>query len=404
LAEEKNANDDTHGVRTGSLVVLATIAVLVALYFARDFFVPIFFAMMLNAVFRPVVRGLQRVAVPAWAGAGIVVLTLVGALVLAVFMIQRPVQHWFAALPQTFDRAQGRLEQIRAPVRKVVAVADQLKRQTQDLTTSTTKPATTQSSTEPTSPDVATKTTTPVVAQSPPAEPVSPQPPGMFTGFLGTTTAILGGIVEVLVLLLLILAGGGMFHDKLREVIPTYREKRDASRVVHLAQTAVRRYLLVTLLINIVQGALVAVALWWLKMPNPILWGGLTVILEFVPYLGATVMIVLLSVVAFATLDGIGHILMAPLSYLLVTTIQNNVVSPLAYGRNLKLNPVVILIAVLFWWFLWGTPGAFLAVPILATMKVVADHSERLAPLGVFLGESSNGVASSAQDVARGKT
>jgi predicted PurR-regulated permease PerM len=110
-------------------------------------------------------------------------------------------------------------------------------------------------------------------------------------------------------------------------------------------------------------------------------------VLEFVPYLGATVMILLLAVTGFATFDGIGHALLAPAGYLVVATLQNNLVSPIAYGRRLKLNPVAVLLGVLFWWFVWGIPGAFVAVPIVATLKIAADRADRLRPLGVFLGE-----------------
>jgi predicted PurR-regulated permease PerM len=106
-----------------------------------------------------------------------------------------------------------------------------------------------------------------------------------------------------------------------------------------------------------------------------------------VPYLGATVMVALLAIVAMATFDNVGRILAVPGSYLLITTIQNNVVSPFLYGQHLKLNPVAVLIGVLVWWFLWGVPGAFLAVPIVATIKIIADHAEALRPVGEFLGE-----------------
>ncbi|HEY7118276.1 MAG TPA: AI-2E family transporter, partial [Tepidisphaeraceae bacterium] len=92
-------------------------------------------------------------------------------------------------------------------------------------------------------------------------------------------------------------------------------------------------------------------------------------------------------VIAFATFDSMGHILAVPGSYLVITTLQNNVVSPYAYGQHLKLNPVAVLIGVLLWWFLWGTPGAFLAVPIIATVKIIADHTDTLKPVGEFLGE-----------------
>ena len=97
-------------------------------------------------------------------------------------------------------------------------------------------------------------------------------------------------------------------------------------------------------------------------------------------------MIGLLAIVAFTTFDGLGRTLAAPGSYLTITTLQNNLVSPLVYGKRLRLNPVAVFIGVLFWWSLWGVPGAFLAVPIIATAKVLGDHLPRLRPLGEFLG------------------
>ena len=90
---------------------------------------------------------------------------------------------------------------------------------------------------------------------------------------------------------------------------------------------------------------------------------------------------------AFVTFDELGRILLIPGSYLVITTLQNNLVSPLAYGRRLKLNPVAVLVGVLFWWFLWGVAGAFVAVPIVAAVKALADRVEGLSTVAEFLGE-----------------
>ena len=94
-----------------------------------------------------------------------------------------------------------------------------------------------------------------------------------------------------------------------------------------------------------------------------------------------------LAITGFATFDRLGLAVAPPLAYLVITTIQNNVVSPYAYGNRLKLNPVAVLVGVLIWWFLWGIAGAFLAVPIVATIKIVADRVEGMKPVGEFLGE-----------------
>ncbi|HEX8912975.1 MAG TPA: AI-2E family transporter, partial [Humisphaera sp.] len=219
------------------------------------------------------------------------------------------------------------------------------------------------------------------------AEPAPAQPPGLAGKVFGTTTAIVGGVTEVLLLLLLILAGGGTFLRKLEVVLPTQSARHCAKTICHEAEAVVLRYVATTALINLGQAAVVGLVLWWLGVPGAWLWAGLTFIVEFVPYLGAAVMMVLLAVVALTTFDSTAKILAVPGSYLLITTLQNNLVSPLAYGNRLKLNPVAVLVGVLFWWSVWGIPGAFLAVPIVATIKVAADRIAWLKPVGVFLGE-----------------
>jgi predicted PurR-regulated permease PerM len=106
-----------------------------------------------------------------------------------------------------------------------------------------------------------------------------------------------------------------------------------------------------------------------------------------VPYLGAAAMITLLAVVAVATLDGVGHILAVPATYFVMTTINNSAVAPIAYGRRLSLNPLAVLIGVLYWWFIWGVPGAFMAVPLIAVIRTICEHIDSLRAPAELLGE-----------------
>jgi predicted PurR-regulated permease PerM len=109
------------------------------------------------------------------------------------------------------------------------------------------------------------------------------------------------------------------------------------------------------------------------------------VVLEFLPFVGGLLMITMLAIVGLAAFDSPGRVLLAPALYLLASGIQNNVVSPVAYGRGLRLNPFAILVAVLFWGALWGFAGVFLAVPMAAALKALSDRVPALAPLGAFL-------------------
>src|SRR4051812_11491314 len=112
----QSEGDKYSRVRTVCLVVIATLAVVTALYFGRPFFVPIAMAVMLNAVFRPVVRAMERVRIPSWAGATIVVLALMAVMAAAGVALEKPVQRWLAKLPETFDAARTKLERVIRPV------------------------------------------------------------------------------------------------------------------------------------------------------------------------------------------------------------------------------------------------------------------------------------------------
>jgi predicted PurR-regulated permease PerM len=185
----------------------------------------------------------------------------------------------------------------------------------------------------------------------------------------------------------LLLASGDTFLTTLVKVLPLRQEKLEAVRVAREAEGVVSHYLLVTARSKAGQGLLVGLALWLAHFPNPALWGALTFVLEFVPYLGGALMLILLTLAGLAAGGGVGRVLLAPGIYLAITTLQNNLVSPLAYGRRLRLNPVAVLVGVLFWYALWGVAGAFLAVPILASLKILGDDLEPLSPVAEFLGE-----------------
>jgi len=352
--------EDPTKARTVGIWIIAVVAICTALFFAREILSPIAFAFLFSVVLRPPVRWLEKARLPTWVGASIITLATIGVMVLVIFLLSAPLQKWMEQAPKSISAAEQRLALLRNRFEKVSEVADKIEHAAQGPTTG---PA----------------------AQTP--APPQPAGSGLMVRLFGGTTRALSGIVEVLLLLLLLLASGDLFYQKLLKILPFREDKRIAGTAVTEVQDVIRRYLLVTAIINLGQGTIVALVFWWLKMPSPILWGVFTFVLEFIPYLGAALMIVMISLVSFATFQRLGSILAPPAAYLIITTLQNNVVSPIAYGNKLKLNPVAVLIGVMVWWFLWGIPGAFLAVPIIATIKIIADRTQGLNALGEFLGE-----------------
>ena len=211
--------------------------------------------------------------------------------------------------------------------------------------------------------------------------------PSLTERFFGQTQTILTGAVEVLLLLYFLLAAGDLFLQKLIRVLPQFRDKKKAVTIARETEASVSVYLFTISLINIGIALAVTGAMLLLGMPNAVLWGVLAGLLEFVPYVGAAVMIGMLSVAGLATFDTVGHALLVPAVYLAINFVQGNLVTPHILGRRLTLNPVAIFIGLIFWWWIWGVPGAFIAVPLMASFKILCDHIELLAPVGEFLGK-----------------
>ena len=348
---------DTHRAHAVSLTVLAVLAVLYTLYFAREFLLPIAIALLLSFLFSPVVRALARVKIRPPLGAGLVVLGLLGLLGLGVYELSGPVQSWAASAPETLASAQKRLRTVMRPLERVSRTAEQVESAASGVGGGPAKPRE-------------------VVVRG----------PGLMSRIFGTTQRFATGMMEVLVLLYFLLAAGDLFLQKLVKVLPNLRDKRKAVGIARATESAISTYLLTALLMNVAEGIVVGLAMYLLGMPNPALWGALVVVLEFIPYLGALTMTVILFLAAITTFDGLGHALVPPAAFLVINLVQANFVSPLLFGHKLALNPVALFVGLAFWFWIWGIPGAFIAVPLLATFKIFCDHIESLASVGEFLG------------------
>jgi predicted PurR-regulated permease PerM len=202
----------------------------------------------------------------------------------------------------------------------------------------------------------------------------------------GTTQTIITGLLEVIILLYFLLAAGDLFLQKLIKVLPQLGDKKKAVAIARETEESISTYLATVTLVNLGLGLAVAGVMFLLKMPNPLLWGALAALAEFVPYLGATALVGVLALAGLATFEQVGHAMLVPISYLAVNLLQSQLITPMVLGHRLTLNPVAIFISLVFWWWIWGVPGAFIAVPLIATFKIFCDHIEALAPIGEFLG------------------
>jgi predicted PurR-regulated permease PerM len=274
---------------------------------------------------------------------------------LAMYELSGPAQRWISQAPETLSAAAAKVRDVLRPVLQVSRTAEQVTRAA--------------------GPAEASKTTEVVV-----------QGPSLISQAFGTTQRLLAAVLEVVVLLYFLLATGDLFLQKLIKVLPNFREKKAAIQIARETEAAISTYLLTAAIVNVSEGLLVTGAMYLLGMPTPALWGAMVALLEFIPYLGAAAIVAILTAAGLTTFDSVGHALLAPAAFLTINIIQANVVSPLLLGERLSLNPVAIFVGLAFWFFVWGVPGAFLAVPILAAFKIFCDHVASLAAIGEFLG------------------
>jgi predicted PurR-regulated permease PerM len=344
------------------MTVLAVLATLYTLYFAREFLQPIAYAVLLSFLFSPVVRWLARLHVRPPVGAALVLLLLLGAGSLAVYELAGPVQDWVTRAPTTVQTTQHKLRELLRPLERVSRTAQQVERAASSVSGGTSQP-----------------------------QEVVVRPPTLLARLFGTTQRFLTHALEVLILLYFLLAGGDLFLQKLIKVLPNLHDKRKAVEIARRTESSVSTYLFTAACVNLAEGAAVAGVMFLLGMPNPVLWGALAALLEFIPYLGAVVMTLVLAAAGLTTFDSLGHALAVPAAFLVINVIQGNFVSPMLLGHRLALNPVALFVGLAFWYWIWGIAGAFIAVPMLATFKIFCDHIESLASVGEFLGMRDQG-------------
>ena len=344
-------------VETRSIAItgLFVLSILYTVYFARAILLPIVIAVLLDFLLSPVIRGLKRLRIREPVGAGLVILVLLGTLGGGVYRLAEPAQAWMARAPESLERLQARLRELRQPVEQVTRTAEQVEAATE-------------------------------VSKGGPPE-VVVRGPRLTDRLFGRTQLFVAGALETLVLLYFLLAVGDLFLQKLIRVLPQFKDKKMAVAIARETEASISTYLFTVTLVNLALGAVVTLVMLAVGMPNPMLWGALAALAEFIPYLGSTTLLLTLALAGLVTFPSVSHALLVPGSYLAVNIVQSNFITPVILGRRLTLNPVAILVGLIFWWWIWGVAGAFIAVPLLATLKIFCDHIESLAPIGEFLGD-----------------
>jgi predicted PurR-regulated permease PerM len=339
-----------------TLLVLGTIAFL---YFSRPVTLPVVLAWMCATALRPVVRWLTAIKLPTPVAAAVVFCFLLAVIVFGIFQIERPAVKWLNDAPQHMQTIRHRFLGL---FPKAMHLPEATEAVAQLGATADKKP----------------QDGVPVVEVR--------QHSGGPGPILNWTGTLLAGLGEVLVLSYLLLAAGDLFLQKVVRVTPTLRGKIQAVEISHEIQQNISTYLFSISVINVGLGTLLGVGLSLMGVSNAVMWGVLAAILNFVPYFGPICGVILLAAVGLIAFDNPLQGLLPPGLYLILHLLESNFITPILLGKRFTLNPVAIFVSLMFWLWLWGIPGALLAVPILVSVKVVCDRIPALSYLGELIG------------------
>jgi len=340
-------------VRSISLTGLFILALFYTIYFMRSILLPIVLALLLSYLFRPIVRALARAKIPTPLGAAFILIALLISIGYGVSALATPVAGWLEKAPAGLQE----LEHKFMPVRKSMNQVAQASGEVEKLATA----------------DSPTKTTVEVKRR-----PITEM-------LYMRTPEFIASALLLLILLYFLLAYDGVFIGKLIKLMPTLSDKKLAVSIAHDIESHISRYLLTVAVINACLGLAVGTTVGLLGLRNPVMWGVVVAVLNFVPYLGALTGIVCMTIGATLSFDSLSYALIFPAVYLLFGVLEGNFVTPWVMGRSLTLNPVIILLSLTFWGWMWGIPGVILAVPILAAFKIFCAHIKPMEPLAEFL-------------------
>lgn len=344
--------------RAGILATAATglfvLAVFYTLYLGKAFFLPVVVALLLDRLLSPVVKALRRVNVPTSIGAALVLAVLVGVTATAIYNLSYPAAQWVERAPENIRMAETKLRDVIAPVEHMQAAA----REVEEAARGTSGDE---------------------------RETISLERPSLASTVMGQMQAFLVGIFVTFFLLYFLLASGDHFLRTFVRVLQNLRHRRKAVEITHRIDAALTTYLFTAALINTGMGVVVTLTMYLLGMPNPELWGILAAFLNFIPYIGPVITTTIIGLVALVSFDTLGEALMPPLVYFTINAMEGYFVTPLVMGRRLTLNPVFILLSVVFWGWMWGIAGSLLAVPLLVAFKIFCDNIDALRSVGAFL-------------------
>jgi predicted PurR-regulated permease PerM len=335
-----------HVARAGmpaAVVGLALLAVLYTMYFAAELILPVFLALFLSIILRPTVRGMHRLGIPRTIGALIVLFGLIGAIVTGLVHLPAPAEQWLHRLPSIQQEIAGKIWPVTETIKQATKATESIGKMADNAKSTTTN-----------------------------SEVMIKVPTYLDRAFELTLLTL----VQFLIIIALTFFFLTQSTERKLAVpkIPWLNHNILIGEMLESVQATITRFLQISAGIYIMLGALTALSMYMLGMPNPALWGALAAGLGFVPYIGPMIVFGCIGIASLLTFDVWLQILAPPLTYGVLTVIEGNLVTPAILGKQLKLNPIAVFLSMLFWTWVWGVAGAILAVPILVIIVLAGRH------------------------------
>jgi predicted PurR-regulated permease PerM len=350
---------DPQTIFLGGLFGLAVMAVL---YVAAEVVLPVLLAIVLKLLMQPLVRFLERFYIPRAAGALLCVLLILALFAGTISALAGPATTWAGKLPEAIPQLRDQLSFLKHPIEMAQSLAGQL----QGLAGGEGQSS--------------------QAGGSQAGGAGGSIHPGSLIGalFAGTATATSGFFTTLLVLFYLLISGE-TFLRRLVEILPRFRDKRAAIELSSHIEEDVSVYLVTVTCINVLVGIATAAEMWLCGMPTPLLWGAIAFAVNFVPILGPMVGLVIFLMASILSLGVTWWAVLPPALYLGIHILEGEIGTPMVLARRFTVNPVAMILALVFFYWMWGVVGAILAMPLLAIVKIVCDDLRPLRAVGHLL-------------------
>lgn len=358
LGETPTIGPSPPSVQTIGIMILTVLAVIFTLYLGKEIALPIALALVFKLLLQAPMRWLvRRLRLPDALAALVLILAVFGTIGLGALTISVPASGWIQKAPESLPLLKEKLALLRHPI-------EALQNMFHDLERATTPAA------------ASTGTQTVTVQQD----------SGVLGEVFSGTALTLSRTFTTLIILFFLLSAGDRLLRGLVEILPRFQDKRQVVEIATEIEDSISAYLVTITAMNVLVGVVTGCAMWLCGLGDPLLWGATAFLLNYIPIIGPLAGVAVFFVAGVLSLEWPWLAMLPAALYLLIHVAEGETITPMLLAKRFTLNPVLVIVSLFFWHAIWGIPGAFLAVPLLATFKIICDRVEPLQPLGHIIG------------------